>query len=142
MTSSHAVRLKPIERLGLQAIPIVDPVRDEVNHGRTDQLECAPENDRRRDAVAVVVAVDGDTLLLVDRAEYPIHRRRHVGEGEGVVQMIERRMEKALRGVGRVDAPDREQPGNRRADAHLAREHFGSLLVAGHPFPQVRTSHQ
>ena len=123
MTSVHAIGLQPIERLGLQPVAVLHAIGKEVDDVRAEQLERAPKNDRRGDAVAIVIAVDGDALFPLDRRENPLHRRRHVREPERIVQMIERRMEKSLRGLRLVDAANRQQPRNRRADLQLAREH-------------------
>ena len=73
--------------------------------------------------------------------ENPIDRRRHVREHEGIVQMIERRMQKPLRGFEIVDPANRQQPRNRRADLQLARKHRRGFVVAGETFPKERSSH-
>ena len=87
----HAVGLQAIERLGLQPVAVLDAVGKEVDDVGAEQLERAAKNDGRRDAVAVVVAMNGDALFPLDRRENPIDRRRHVREPERIVQMIERR---------------------------------------------------
>ena len=40
------------------------------------------------DAVAVVVAVDDDLFLFLDRRKDPLHRLPHVGEEERIVEML------------------------------------------------------
>ena len=54
---------EPIERRRLQAVPVAQALRDEVDDVGAEQLERAAQNDRRRDAVDVVVAVNRDALL-------------------------------------------------------------------------------
>ena len=138
----HAVGLQPIERLGLQSVAVVHPVRDEMHDRRAKQLERAAKDDGGRDAVAVVVAMNGDALLPLDRRKNPFHRFRHVGKPERIVQMIERRMEKPLRELRRVDPANREQPRDGGADAQLVRQHIGGLIVARHALPQIGNRHQ
>ena len=91
------------------------------------QLERATKNDGRGDAIAIVVAMDRDALFPLDRRENPLHRRRHIGELERIVQMIERRMEKPLRQLRRIDPANRQQASNGRTDPQLARQHLQRL---------------
>ena len=44
------------------------------------QLERAAQHDSRRDAIDVVVAVNGDAFVAGDRLKNPFDRARHVGE--------------------------------------------------------------
>src|SRR3972149_2765150 len=65
-----------------------------------EPLQGAAQDDRGRDAVDVVVAVDRDALAPLDRREQAIDRGPHVGEQERVVELIERGVQEAARGVG------------------------------------------
>ena len=97
-----AVGVQPLDRRRLQAVAVLQPLGDEVDDVGAEQLERAPQDDRRRDAVDVVVAVDGDPLLPRDRRQDAIDRDAHVGERHRIVQMIERRVqEAAARAPGR-----------------------------------------
>ena len=66
---------------------------------------------------------------------------RHVRKPERIVQMIERRPEESLRALELVDAANREQPRDRRADLQLAREHSRGFVIAGEAFPEERNGH-
>ena len=63
-----AVGVQPIDRRRLQAVAVLQPLGDEVDDVGAEQFERAAQDDRRRDAVDVVVAVDGDPLLPRDGA--------------------------------------------------------------------------
>ena len=87
---ANAISVQTVERRRLQAIPIAQPFRNEMRDVRAQQLERAPEDDGRGDAVDVVVAVYGDPLAPLDGAEDAIDGRPHVGERVRVVQIVER----------------------------------------------------
>ena len=137
----HTIRLQSIERLGLKTVSVLDAIREEVNDVGAEQLQRAAKNDRRRDAVAIVIAVNRDAFLPLDRGENPLDRRRHVRELERIVQMIERRPQEPLRALQIVDPANREQPRDRRADLQLARKHRRGLVIAGETFPKERNRH-
>ena len=63
-----AVGVQPLDRRRLQPVAVAQPLGDEVDDVGAEQLERAPQDDGRRDAVDVVVAVDGDPLLARDGA--------------------------------------------------------------------------
>ena len=63
----HAFGVQPIDRRRLQAVAVAQPFGDEVDDVAAEQLERAPQDDGGRDAVDVVVAVDGDPLALRQR---------------------------------------------------------------------------
>ena len=137
----HAIGLQTIERLGLKAVAVLDAIGKEVHDVRAEQLQRAAKNDRGGNAVAIVIAVDGDALFPLDRRENPVDRRRHIREHERIVQMIERRPEKSLRALELVDPANRQQPRDRRADLQLAREHGRGFVIAGETFPKERNGH-
>ena len=57
-----AVGVQPLDRRRLQAVAVLQPLRDEVDDVGAEQLERAAQDHGRRDAVDVVVAVDRDPL--------------------------------------------------------------------------------
>src|SRR6185503_736016 len=67
--------MKTLDRRRLQAITVSQPLGDEVRNVRAEQLQCATENDRGGDTVHVVVAVDRDALLVLDRAKDAVDSR-------------------------------------------------------------------
>jgi hypothetical protein len=62
---------------------------DEVHHIATEQFERAAQNHGRRDAVHVVIPVDGDPLLAGHRTKDPIHGGLHAGQRHRIVELIE-----------------------------------------------------
>ena len=107
---------------------------------RTKQLERTTKDDGGRDSIAVVVAVDRDALFPLDRSEDPIDRRRHVRQLERIVQVIERRMQKPLCDLRRVNPANREQSSDGRANPQLVHEDFCGVIVAGEALPEIGTS--
>ncbi len=87
-----ALGVQAIDRGRLQAVAVAQPLRDEVHDVAADELQRAPEDDRRCDAVDVVIAVDRDPLLARHPRHDAIDGDAHVGERHRVVQMIERRL--------------------------------------------------
>ena len=69
------------------------------------------------DAVDVVVAHDGDTLVAPARLEQPLHRGLHAVEQERIVEVRSRRLEETARAVGVERASAREQRGVKRRHA-------------------------
>ena len=96
-----AVGVQPFDRRRLQTVAVAESFRDEVDDLAAEELQRPAQDDRRGDAIHVVVAVDGDPLLAREGLLDPGDRGRHVGEPERVVQVIERRVEEA-RGILRI----------------------------------------
>ncbi len=62
----HAFGVQPLERRRLQAVAVAQPLGNEVDDLRAEQLQRAAQNHRRGDAVDVVVAVHGNALAARD----------------------------------------------------------------------------
>ena len=71
----HALRVKAIDRGGLQAIAVAVPVGDEVHDVAAEHLERPAQDNGRGDAVDVVVAVNRDALPLRQRQFQPVTAR-------------------------------------------------------------------
>ena len=100
-----AVGVQPLDRRRLQPVAVPQALGDEVDDVGAEQLERAPQDHRRGDAVDVVVAVDRDPLLARERRHDALDRHAHVGEQHRIVQVLEARVQEARRA-----APDRENP--------------------------------
>ena len=137
----HAIGMQPVEGFGLQPVAVFQPVGKKVHDVGAEHLERAAKDDRRGDAVAIVVAVNGDALVPLNRGEDPLHRRSHIRKQPRVVQMIQRRMQELLRALRLVDPADRQQPRDSGADAQLPRQEARGLVVAREAFPEERNRH-
>ena len=84
----HLLGREAIERRRLQSITIPQTLGDEMDDVGAKQFERASQNDRRCDAVHVVIAVDRDALAFGDRAEDAIHRDCHVRQRERIEQVV------------------------------------------------------
>ena len=60
----HAVGVQPLDCGRLQAVAVAQPLGDEVDDVAAEHLERAAQDHGGRDAVDVVVAVNGDALAL------------------------------------------------------------------------------
>ena len=87
-----AVGVQPLDGRRLQAVAVAQPLGNEMDDVAAEHLERATEDDGRRDAVDVVVAVNGDPLAAGDGLLEPLDRRRHAGQLERIVQVIQRRV--------------------------------------------------
>jgi hypothetical protein len=83
--------MEAIERGRLQPVAVAQPFRDEMRDVGAEELETSTQDHRRGHPVDVVVAMDGDPLAVGDGAENPVDRQRHVGQTEGIVQIIKGR---------------------------------------------------
>src|SRR5262249_37577487 len=103
-----------------------------------EHLEGAPQDHRRRDAVDVVVAVDGDALLPPDRFLDPDDRAIHVGEPEWIVELVERRVQESMRVLGIREAPEAEQARDGRMGRERGGERGRLTVVARQVLPDER----
>jgi hypothetical protein len=84
--------VEALHRRRLQPVAVAQPLGDEVRDVGPEQFQRAPQDDRRGDAVHVVVAVDRDALAPSrSLGQDPLDGGRHVGEQERIVQIGERR---------------------------------------------------
>ena len=90
MHNFDAVGVQPVDGGRLQPVAVAQPLGDEVADVAAEQLERPAQDDRRRDAVDVVVAVDGDALAIGERARDARDRFRQPGELRRRMQMIDR----------------------------------------------------
>ena len=91
----NAIRVQSLDRDRQKPITVLQPLGDEMDDIRAEHFECAAQDDGGGDAVHVVVAVDRNPLVAGDRRDNSIDRSAHVGQQHRIVQVIERRIEKA-----------------------------------------------
>ena len=129
---AHAVGVQPLDRRGLQAVPVAEPLGQKVHDVAAEELQRAAQDHRGRDAVDVVVAVNRNPLVVRHRREHTIDRHAHSGERHRIVELVERRIEKPERAFGigeaalaeepRDDGRDVESGGKRRRRRGVARK--------------------
>ena len=137
----RTVLVQPIDRRPLQTVAVAEPLRDEVHHVGAKQFERATQNHRRRHAVHVVVAVDGDAVFRFNCAEDALYGRAHVGQPERVVEILEARRQKAPRVIKGAKSTDTEQPRGDRRHTELPRERLDGTLVTRDRFPDSISLH-
>jgi hypothetical protein len=133
----HVFGGEPVERGRLQPVAVLQPIRNEVHDIGAEQLERAADDHRRRDAVDVVVAVDGDPFAPLDRGEQPIDRRAHVGQPHGIVEMVERRPQEAIGDLRIRESANTQQPRQRRPDLQCLRQRRHAARVTLRVRPDV-----
>ena len=121
----------------VQAVAVLQAVRDEVHDLPAQEFEGAAENHRGRDPVDVVVAVHRDALASRHGPEQPLHGDAHAGQEHGVVQVVEARVQEAVGRLGIVDAAQDQQAGDGRLDAGGAGQGVGRRIVTGLVLPAV-----
>ena len=127
--------VQPVDRRRLQAVAVPQALGDEVHDVAAEHLERAAQDDRRGDAVDVVVAVDRDPLAPREGALEPLDRAAHVGEPEGIVQVLERGVQEAAGALGVAEAAQAQQPGDTGVQAERRRERGRLLVVARQVMP-------
>ncbi len=70
----------------LEAVSVAQPFGDEMHDVGAKQLERAAQDDGRRDAVDIVVAVDRNAFLAGNRRHDAVDRHAHVGEQHRIVR--------------------------------------------------------
>ena len=141
-TTPGALGVQALDRRRLEAIAVAQPLRDEVPDVAAQQLEGAAQDDGRRDAVDVVVAVDDHALPVRDRRQQPLDGRGQVGEPPRIDQVIERRPQEAGGLVGVVVAADGQQAGDDRRHAELGGEPRRRRFIAGPRLPDQGWGHR
>ena len=86
-------RMQLVQRLQVEAVALGETIGDVGDDIRTNRAQTARQRDACRDAVGVVVAVDGNTLALMDGARDQVARDRHVLQEEGIGCPLEIRLE-------------------------------------------------
>ena len=96
---------------GPHAVAVLQAVRHMIGGDAAGQFEGLGQEHDAGGAVHVVVAVNQDALAFADRARDALDRRRHVAQGQRIVQFFERRMQEA--------------PGLRRVGESAVHQHLG-----------------
>lgn len=131
---AHPVVVDELQRLPVEAVALPVALGDVIADVRARGLEIAVEHDRRHDAVAVVVAVDGDPLPLGKRPPDARHGLIHVADRQRVGQRPVRRQEPFDLFPGVIPSAGQHPHGNQR-QAQLAREPLGRRLVGAPDVP-------
>ena len=108
-----------IERFLVQPVAVLLTMRNEVVCSRAELTQIAAEKRGRRDAVDVVIAIDDDALLRLDRLLYARDGLFHILHQERIVKRLLFRMKERPRLFVRCDAAmqKKRRREGRRADA-------------------------
>ncbi len=82
-------RVEPFDRGGLQAVPILQSVGDEMSHHPPKQLDRPAQNHRRRHPIDIVVTVNHDRLTTSDGLAQARDRHPHVFQTIRIVELVE-----------------------------------------------------
>jgi hypothetical protein len=86
---ANPVRVQPIQRRRLEAVAVAQTLWYEVDDVGAQELQCAAQDDGRSHPIHVVIAMDGNAFMALDGSQDSLHRRRHVGQLERVVEIVE-----------------------------------------------------
>ena len=109
--------MQALDGRGVEAVPVPYPLRHEMHDVAAEHLEGPADDDRGRDAVDVVVAVDGDPLARARSAAdsrstaTPMSVRQH-----GVVQVAEAGVQEAIGLVRIGEAAHDQEAGDHRVE--------------------------
>ena len=103
--------------LFLQAVSVLEPLGDEIVRFGPELPQPFEEHDRGQDAVGVVIAEDEDGLAGRDRGEDALDGLVHPGHQKGVVEVVERPVEKEPGALGVGDPAISQDAGDRLGDA-------------------------
>ena len=95
----------------VQAVPLFGTVWDVADHLATQRAEKLGEQTGGGDAVHVVVAVDGDGLLLPDGPGNALHGLLHIPQEKGVVEQVGAMGQKGRGRWGGVHPPGTQNGG-------------------------------
>ncbi len=134
---THAAGVQPLDRFRLEAVAVAQPVRHEVLDPRAEELERASQDGGRRDAVDVVVAVDGDPLVARDGAEEAVDRFAHAGQLKGIVKMLQARRQEPARRLRVVETTLAQQARDDRRHPQRPRRLDHEGVVGPDVFPDA-----
>ena len=133
--------VQSLDGRGLQPVAVAQPLGDEVHDVGAEQLQRAAEDHGGRDAIHIVIAVNGDPLAARDRGEHAIDRDRHIGEHHRIVQVIERGIQEAARELRVAEAPLAEEPRDDRRNSQRGSEPTRRRLIARLRIPSRADRH-
>ena len=133
-----ALGVQPIDGGGLQTVAVLQSVGDEVADVAAQHLHRATEDDRRGDAIDVVVAMHDDSLAGGKRPLEADHGRLETGQRHGVVQVVEGWSKEPAGQVRISQAALYQQLRDDRLQAQRARQPFGRGEVGDGCLPDRR----
>jgi len=114
--------------LEVEAVALVQAVGDVGGGTRAQVPEEEGQQGRGAHPVHVIVAVEGDALLVDHGADEPLHGGGHALHAEGVRQVRQAVGQEGGGGLRSPEAPVDEDPGGERMDPELRGQRLGLLL--------------
>ena len=130
-----ALAVETFDGCRLQAVAVAEPFRDEVDDLAPEKLQRTAQDDRRGDAIHIVVAMDRDALVASQSRFDSGDRGGHVGELERIVQVIERRVEEPCGILGVTQAAQAQQARHRRVHVERCGQARSLRVVTRHVLP-------
>lgn len=75
-----AIRFLKIQRVGIETIAFIEPIWDVAAHVRAESFQCLHHQSGGGDTIHIVIAVDRDRLIVVQRMLDTVHGGLHAGE--------------------------------------------------------------
>ena len=88
-----------LQRVLANAVAFGKAMRHVIPGRRTQHAQRAQKHRRARRAIDVVVAVNQNRFLIVDRLPQALHRVRHAAHQKWIVKLIESRLKESLRRI-------------------------------------------
>jgi hypothetical protein len=118
----HAVRRSLFHHAGLHAVAVAQPVRNPVGRRASRRFDRLPKHQHRGCAVDVVIAVEKDRLAALDRLPQAAHRKLHVLQQEGGIQIFEPGFQKLPGLLRSAVAPVDQHSRGRLMQLHRGRQ--------------------
>ncbi len=103
---------QPAQRRRVRSVAFADPIGDVDGHVGAEAAEKSDEKGAGGRAVNVVVAENGDRLIVNDGRRHPFGCRDHVAQQARVGQQPAQRGGAEVGGHGRIDAARRQNPSD------------------------------
>jgi hypothetical protein len=130
MPSSRALATQPLQRLGANAVALLEAAGQVPADLGAQRPQHQDGKRGRADAVGVVVAVHADPLAALDRGQDAVAGGAHVAEQQRVVTRA-LRLEEGAGGGGVAVAATQQHLSHGAADAQLPGQIQGGRLRAG-----------
>ena len=122
-----AVGGKLLEGRAIQTVPFLDAVRHIERRRAADKVEALVENGRGREPVDVIITVDGDLLVVADRADDTLGGFCQIRHLLWAMQLLVAGMKKFVAGLGRGQPPVAHDLGQQGTDTDRVGE-FRQIL--------------
>jgi len=134
--------LEPVDGRAVQAVSLVHPVGNVVHHAIVDPAQKPVQDRQGGDSVGIVIAVDRNRFLPLDRADHARNALLHVLHEERAVQVVQRGVQESPGGREIGDAAVDENLGNDGVELEFFHEKGLDVRIRFREFPSCNRQHR